>query len=148
VHHPDEPDARDDYPDSTALMVTKAASGKIGERFLSGDEMATWQDYGQEYAKLFKQAISGGFTKTASVAEKASANYSGSQVLKKIAEDTKTRWGRPLTDAEREQLSDAIAEALGVPRETLRKAVKSASNDSHTDLIIHTVDIIDKILGK
>lgn len=30
VHHPDEPDAHD-YPDSTALMVTKAASGKIGE---------------------------------------------------------------------------------------------------------------------
>lgn len=31
VHHPDEPDARDDFPDSTALMVMKAATGKIGE---------------------------------------------------------------------------------------------------------------------
>lgn len=31
VHHPDEPDARDDYPDSTALTVMKAATGKIGE---------------------------------------------------------------------------------------------------------------------
>lgn len=31
VHHPDKPDARDDFPDSTALMVTKAATGKIGE---------------------------------------------------------------------------------------------------------------------
>lgn len=31
VHHPDEPGARDDYPDSVALMVLGAAGGQIGE---------------------------------------------------------------------------------------------------------------------
>jgi hypothetical protein len=31
VHHPDEPGGRDDYPDSTALMVMGASSGSIGE---------------------------------------------------------------------------------------------------------------------
>lgn len=31
VHHPDEPGGRDDYPDSTALMVMGATAGSIGE---------------------------------------------------------------------------------------------------------------------
>jgi len=31
VHHPDEPGARDDYPDATAVMVMGASSGSIGE---------------------------------------------------------------------------------------------------------------------
>jgi hypothetical protein len=31
VHHPDEPGGRDDYPDSTALMVMGASGGAIGE---------------------------------------------------------------------------------------------------------------------
>jgi hypothetical protein len=31
VHHPDEPGGRDDYPDSTALVVMAATAGSIGE---------------------------------------------------------------------------------------------------------------------
>jgi hypothetical protein len=31
VHHPDEPDARDDGPDATALALFGAAAGGIGE---------------------------------------------------------------------------------------------------------------------
>lgn len=31
VHHPDEPGARDDYPDSTALMVMGSAGGAVGD---------------------------------------------------------------------------------------------------------------------
>jgi hypothetical protein len=31
VHHPDEPGARDDYPDSTALMAMGTGSGSLGE---------------------------------------------------------------------------------------------------------------------
>src|SRR5206468_5597049 len=31
VHHPDEPDARDDAPDSTALCLLAGAGGSLGE---------------------------------------------------------------------------------------------------------------------
>lgn len=31
VHHPDEPDARDDAPDATALALFGATGGSIGE---------------------------------------------------------------------------------------------------------------------
>ena len=31
VHHPDEPDARDDAPDSTALSLIAGAGGSLGE---------------------------------------------------------------------------------------------------------------------
>lgn len=31
VHHPDEPDAKDDAPDATALMLFGAAGGGIGD---------------------------------------------------------------------------------------------------------------------
>lgn len=105
----------------------------------------SWEEIAQPYVDMIRRSVR--LTKTASAVDKAAATITVKAVFERIAEDSKKKWDKPLTEGQEEALSDAIAESLGVPREKIRKAVKSASNDSHTDLVIHTSDIINSIKG-
>lgn len=110
--------------------------------------MPTFDEIAKKYADELRDALDSEFTKKASVVEASVRGSVTAAVLKKIANELDRKWkvdNKPLTEDQRDKITDGIAEALGLPDPAaIKRVVKSASNDAYMQMVQQISDISKK----
>jgi hypothetical protein len=114
--------------------------------------MPTFAEISQQYAAKIREAIAkDGFTRTASINEARIKVSHIKAALEEIDDDLDT-WTidkKPLTEGQKGSIVEGVAGNLGIPEaDVIARALKSATNDSHVDMIIHMVDVYNSGKGK
>ncbi|MBN8625813.1 MAG: hypothetical protein J0M17_10015, partial [Planctomycetes bacterium] len=101
--------------------------------------MPTFNEISKAYADELRAALNAEFTKKASVVAEDVRGSTTASVLKKIANELENTWqidGKPLTEEQKDLITDGITESLGIPDpDAIKRVVKSASNDAYMQMV-------------